>query len=57
MKVACLGTGLPEPLLKITSSLYLVEVENNKFPQVTKKSMLVLQIAKFDNKFKVLCSY
>ena len=57
MKVACLGTGLPETLLKITSSFYLVEVENNKFPQVTKKSMLVLQIAKFANKFKVLYSY
>ena len=57
MKVTCLGTGLPEPSLKITSSVYLVEVENNKFPQVTKKSMLVLQIAKLANKFKVLCSY
>ena len=57
MKVTCLGTGLPEPSLKITSFVYLVEVENNKFPQVTKKSMLVLQIAKLAYKFKVLCSY
>ena len=57
MKVACLGTGLPEPLLKITSSLYLVEVENNKFLQVTKKSMSALQTAKIANQFKILCSY
>ena len=43
MKVACLGTGLPKASLKITSSLYLVEVENNKFPQFTKKSMSALK--------------